>query len=192
MERWRSVSLFKAWTKPAGARGNGSVRLAAADLADEAQLHAAIALWEQADQDSSSICIAGTARWWQTRYLQHPQQPYQFHWLLAAGERRGLVVSKIFTAEGETRAHIVDHVLDEGQKPADLLAAFEDAFSGQAARFVHWPVDAAFNVALVEGGYQPDGFVTWFGLRALGGTKLDPKLLEASAWRLSMGFSDAF
>ena len=192
LERWRSVSLFKAWTKPAGSRRPGEARLAAADLADDAQLHAAIALWEQAGQDSSTIRVAGPARWWQTRYRQHPQRPYQFHWLMSGGERRGLVVSKLFTAEGESRAHIIDHVLAEGQNPDALLTAFEDALAGQAARFVHWPVDAAFTAALVEGGYQPDGFVTWFGLRALGGAKLDPKLLEASAWRLPMGFSDAF
>jgi hypothetical protein len=191
IERWRSVALFKAWTKPAGVRPAVAARLSAADLTDDAQLHAALKLWEQAGQGSATIRAAAPARWWQTRYLQHPQGPYHFHWLMVGNERRGLAVGKLFTAEGETRAHLVDYVLAEGQVPDALLAAFEDAYVGRVARFVHWPVEASFTAALVEGGYQPDGFETWFGVRALG-APLDPQLLDASAWRLPMGFSDAF
>lgn len=192
IERWRRVLLFKAWTKSAGPIAAGAARLAPCDFRDDAQLHAAIEGWERADRDFSLVQVAGQARWWHTRYLRHPHQPYEFHWLVESGERRGLVVAKIFQAEGETRAHIVDYVLAEGQAHQDLLAAFEQHYGGRVARFVHWPVDSGFTAALVEQGYAPDGFETWFGLRALGGAAFDPKLFEASAWRLPMGFSDAF
>lgn len=192
IERWRCVSLFKAWTKPAARPMAGGACLASADWTDDAELQTAIEFWERADRHHAGMRIAGQARWWLERYLRHPQQPYQFHWLVIAGERRGLVVAKIFQADGEARAHLVDYVLADDGPHGALIAAFEERYAGLVSRFVHWPVDREFTAALVEHGYRPDGFETWFGLRALGGAALDPKLLEATAWRLPMGFSDAF
>jgi hypothetical protein len=192
IERWRMVSLFKAWTKKAESVAAGAACLAPCDFRDDGQVHAAINWWERVDRDFSLVQVAGQARWWHTRYLRHPQEPYEFHWLIEHGERRGMVVAKIFQAEAEKRAHIVDYVLADGQAHVALLAAFEQHYSGRVARFVHWGADPAFTLALAKGGYAPDGFETWFGLRALGGAVLDPELFEASAWRLPMGFSDAF
>lgn len=193
LERWRRVALFKAWTKPAmTAAVTTSARLMLADLRADEELQAALRLWEQADRTGEGVRPANCARWWQVRYLAHPQQPYQLHWLHTANGTPGLVVAKIFQTEGTARAHLVDYVLGENQTAAELLAAFEKEYAARVTQFVHWPTDAALTKALVEADYQPDGFETYFGLRALGTAAPAPALLEAAAWRLMPGLSDAF
>jgi len=192
LERWRRVALFPAWTRAPGVVAPAGAELTAVRWEDDGERHAALALLEEADQRPGAARIAGLARWWEVRYRQHPHRPYEIHWLSEAGERRGLAVTKQFQAEGERRAHLIDHVLAPGVAPAGLLRAFARAQAGRADRLVLWPVEPAFTAALGEEGYQPDGFETWFGGRTLGGAGWPDELGTAAAWRLPMGFSDAF
>lgn len=192
LERWRRVALFPAWTKAAGPVAPEGAELAPVRWEDDGERHAALALLEEADQRPGTVRIAGLARWWEARYRQHPQRPYQFHWLREAGERRGLAVTKQFGAEGERRAHLIDHVLAPDAAPGALLRAFAREQAGRTDRLVLWPEEPAFTAALVEEGFQPDGFDTWFGGRALGGAGGPAGWETAAAWRLPMGLSDAF
>jgi hypothetical protein len=199
IERWRCVSLFKAWTKQSNGSSDSAsgVRLESADFTDKSQLQLATNLWEIMDVSSLHIAITGQARWWMIRYVLHPQRPYSFYWYVRQGMRRGLIVAKLFIGTEETRAHIIDYVLTDGETPDDMLRAFEFELSTRATRFVHWPVEPTFVKALQNLGYQPDGFETYFGLRrletspTLSNPVSDP-MLETSAWRLPMGLSDAF
>lgn len=192
IERWTRVSLFKAWTKSSSSQTPAAhVRLIPAHLESDPELHAAVALWEKNSRQGDIAQPADLTRWWQLRYLSHPQKPYEFHWLEIRSERAGLVVTKTFAGEGETRAHIIDYVL-AGEHTEALLAAFENAYAARVSRFVHWPVDSAFAAALAGSGYLPDGFETWFGLRNLNSAQPHQTLKNPAAWRLPMGFSDAF
>lgn len=198
IERWRCVALFKAWSRAADTGGGGpaSGALVPADFDDDTQLHDALALWETAEEAATGIRPVGWARWWLVRYIGHPQRPYLLHWYVCGGLRRGLVVAKIFSADGRLRAHLIDCALADGVDQSDVLRAFAAAFRGRAEHFVHWPVEPAFVAALATEGYREDGFETYFGMRTLrtGAPALgaeDPRL-NPTAWRLPMGFSDAF
>lgn len=191
IERWRCVSLFKAWTKPAAAPDRPRASLVRFDAGDETQRAAAIRLWEACDRTGAGIRVADTARWWLRRYLWHPHAPYEIHWLRAAGTRVGLVVTKLFRSESGTRAHLIDCVL-AGASAEELLAAFEAEFAARAETFAHWPMDAEFAAALAAGGYREDGFETYLGVRALAGGELPAGVLTAANWRRPMGLSDAF
>jgi len=195
IERWRCVSLFNAWTKlPSGVAVESKDKLEPADLIDDDQLKAATQLWEAQDADAKGVAPLGTARWWLLRYLLHPQRPYAFHWYVRGGERRGLVVTKVFRAEGQTRAHIIDYALSGREAHDGLLNAFDMAFRSRAQQFVHWPTEPEFCAAMRRADYRPDGFETFFGFRPLAPEPLplDAPLFQEHAWRLPIGFSDAF
>ena len=198
IERWRGVGFFKAWTKSAvtGPTSLARARLGLADFSDDAELHSAMRLWERLDAAPGGLRVVGQSRWWMLRYVTHPQQPYSIWWVLVDGEKHGLVVAKKFTGDGERRAHLIDYALSAEVTLADLLGAFETTFFHEVDRFVHWPVEPAFELALRAGHYAADGFETYFGVRRIAagepasGAVADE--LDFSSWRLPMGLSDAF
>lgn len=198
IERWRSVAVFKAWTKPpVNCIDDITGRLEPADMSDDTQLHQAICLWENLDATSTGLIVMGQlARWWMLRYVLHPQKPYSLFWYVNGGERCGLIVAKYYQAEQESRAHVVDYVLLDAASTPDMLKAFSAWYRGKVDRCVHWPTDPAFTQALRETGYQEDGFETYFGVRRLkptgAGSDVFDTLASGGAWRLPMGLSDAF
>ncbi len=128
------------------------------------------------------------------RFLHHPQKPYE-NWLLwKDGICVGSVVTKSFSEGSEQRAHLIHYLLSSEIALSKVLGDFELLYIDRADVFTNWPISPHFTLALVDAGYLPTGFDTFFGVKCLSekAMKSEKKLLDFNNWELFMSDSDVF
>lgn len=194
IERWKKVSLFKAFVKPITISENRKQEFGWTSISvdDFEKVFICNELLEL-NPLSDKISFLKSLPYFLNRYFKHPQNIYQT-WLLTKGEETiGIIVTKVFK-DTEVRVHIMDYVIKSNEYLSDMIDDFETKFSRIAGVSALWPNSKLFSDLLIQKGYSQTGFETFFGIKILNKTGMENQsiLYDFNNWSLCMGDSDAF
>lgn len=195
IEKWKKVALFNAFEK--NSNNNEQCELFFKwELFDANNFNKIFILNELLEKygEYDKIFFQKTLIFLVNRYLNHPQNLYQA-WLLKDQEKYiGFIVTKIFEADNEKRAHIIDFIYTPAYAKETLIKDFEIKFSNSVDKFVLWPFSKEFKRALFKRNFLETGFETFFGIKFFSDASKEKEnqILDFDNWHLPMGDSDAF
>lgn len=195
IEKWKKVALFNAFEKNSSNTEHDELFFKW-ELLDKNNFNTLFVLNELSELHSEygNIFFKKSLIFLINRYLNHPQNLYQT-WLLKGQEGYvGFIVTKIFEAENEKRAHIIDFILSPAYTKEILIKDFEIRFSNSVDKFVLWPFSKEFKQSLWKRSFLETGFETFFGIKFFSDASKEEEnqILDFDNWYLSMGDSDAF
>ena len=131
---------------------------------------------------------------WFDRYVRHPLNEYEFHFVSQASRPVAAVVTKVYRdpETGTSIGHLVDLATADVESYESVVATIEKYFQATVDRLSIWPTNQHLRSVLEAAGYTPTGFETYFGIKII-----DPSLNDLASmlqsidrWHLPMGMSD--
>lgn len=190
IEKWKLVSLFKAFVKDANSIKSSDYEYKW-ERVKQFNWDFLFQLNELLEKENiSQIHFQRTVDYWNKRYLSHPQKPYHV-WKVTQKGKIGILVLKTFKEDTLTKLHLIDYV---NEFELDLSKAIKDIaklYEGKYDKLVFWPFNKSTSKELINLGFSENGFDTFFAIKKLN-QEVPEYLLDFKKWHLVMGDSDAF
>lgn len=196
LERWTKVEIFDAYERinsNVQTTSNTGFELHAVREFNLKSTHRLSVLLK--NQCNTYARILKDIKYYENRYLKHPEHPYKCFIIEREKKIEGFVVFKSYYNKDkeEKHGHLVDFIISENISKKDLINAFLMFFRDDVDRYVLWRVDKNFEKILIEEGFKATSFDTFFGIKFLDKAfEFKAELSQFDNWQLFMGDSDAF